>query len=104
LPQGISRADLTNISPEARVTSSNNSRFPLRTDVHAAGRSRDDRVAGFHGGALWGGASFVSDTEWLYVNHNEIPWSTSLLDAKKGAGFRYDFSGYKRNVDQTDTR
>ncbi|MBM3736148.1 MAG: pyrroloquinoline quinone-dependent dehydrogenase, partial [Acidobacteria bacterium] len=31
-------------------------------------------VPGFHGGALWGGASFDPSTEWLYVNHNEIPW------------------------------
>ena len=34
------------------------------------------------------------------MNHNEIPWSTSLSEAPKEAGYRYSFSGYKRNVDQ----
>ena len=57
-------------------------------------------LPGYHGGVLWGGASFDPDTEWLYVNHNEIPWSTLLMEGKKEAGYRYDFSGYKRNVDQ----
>jgi quinoprotein glucose dehydrogenase len=57
-------------------------------------------LPGYHGGALWGGASFDPDTEWLYVNHNEIPWSTSLTHAASEAGYRYDFTGYKRNVDQ----
>ena len=57
-------------------------------------------LPGYHGGALWGGASFDPDTEWLYVNHNEIPWSTSLNEAPEAVGYRYDFSGYKRNVDQ----
>jgi quinoprotein glucose dehydrogenase len=99
--QGISRDDLTNISPEAHafvLEQLKDFRFgPMFTPP---GKRETIVLPGYHGGALWGGASFDPDTEWLYVNHNEIPWSTSLMDAKKEAGYRYDFSGYKRNVDQ----
>jgi quinoprotein glucose dehydrogenase len=99
--QGNSRDDLTNISPEAHafVTEQlKNFRFgPMFTPP---GKQDTIVLPGYHGGALWGGASFDPESEWLYVNHNEIPWSTSLNDAPQEAGFRYDFSGYKRNVDQ----
>jgi quinoprotein glucose dehydrogenase len=99
--QGISRDDLTDISPEAHafvLKQLKDFRFgPMFTPP---GTRETIVLPGYHGGALWGGASFDPDTEWLYVNHNEIPWSTSLMDAKKEAGYRYDFSGYKRNVDQ----
>ncbi|HTM47225.1 MAG TPA: pyrroloquinoline quinone-dependent dehydrogenase [Bryobacteraceae bacterium] len=99
--QGISRDDLTDISPEARayvLEQLKDFRFgPMFTPP---GGRETIVLPGYHGGALWGGASFDPDTEWLYVNHNEIPWSTSMYEARKGAGYRYDFSGYKRNVDQ----
>jgi quinoprotein glucose dehydrogenase len=99
--QGISRDDLTNISSEAHafvVEQLKDFRFgPMFTPP---GKKETIVLPGYHGGALWGGASFDPETEWLYVNHNEIPWSTSLLDARADAGYRYDFSGYKRNVDQ----
>src|SRR5439155_24828844 len=55
---------------------------------------------GFHGGALWGGASLDPDSEWLYVNHNEICWSTALENAAENAGYRYDFSGYHLQTDE----
>jgi hypothetical protein len=29
-------------------------------------------LPGYHGGALGVGASFDPESEWLYVNHNEI--------------------------------
>jgi quinoprotein glucose dehydrogenase len=99
--QGISREDLTNISPETRaqvLEQLKDFRFgPMFTPP---GREQTIVLPGYHGGALWGGASFDPDTEWLYVNHNEIPWSTSLSEAPKEAGYKYNFSGYKRNVDQ----
>ena len=56
-------------------------------------------LPGYHGGALWGGASFDPSSEWLFVNHNEIPWSTSMSEAPANAGYRYNFSGYHRNAD-----
>jgi quinoprotein glucose dehydrogenase len=99
--QGISREDLTNISPEAHAWVSEQLKdFRFGAMFTPPGKQDTIVLPGYHGGALWGGASFDPETEWLYVNHNEIPWSTSLMDAPQGAGYRYNFSGYKRNVDQ----
>ncbi len=99
--QGISRDDLTNISPEAHAYVVEQLKdFQFGPMFTPPGRRETIVLPGYHGGALWGGASFDPDTEWLYVNHNEIPWSTSLHEAAKDAGYRYDFSGYTRNVDQ----
>jgi len=99
--QGISREDLTNISPEAHAWVAEQLKdFRFGTMFTPPGKQDTIVLPGYHGGALWGGASFDPETEWLYVNHNEIPWSTSLLDAPQEAGYRYNFSGYKRNVDQ----
>jgi quinoprotein glucose dehydrogenase len=99
--QGISREDLMNISPEAHAWVSEQLKdFRFGPMFTPPGKQNTIVLPGYHGGALWGGASFDPDTEWLYVNHNEIPWSTSLNEAPQEAGYRYDFSGYKRNVDQ----
>jgi quinoprotein glucose dehydrogenase len=99
--QGISREDLTNISPEAHAwVAEELKHFRFGPMFTPPGKEETIVLPGYHGGALWGGASFDPDTEWLYVNHNEIPWSTSLNEAPKEAGYRYNFSGYKRNVDQ----
>ena len=99
--QGISREDLTNISPEAHAWVTEQLKdFRFGPMFTPPGKQNTIVLPGYHGGALWGGASFDPDTEWLYVNHNEIPWSTSLNEAPEEAGYRYDFSGYKRNVDQ----
>ena len=73
-----SRDDLTNISPEAHafvMEQLKDFRFgPMFTPP---GNQETIVLPGYHGGALLGGASFDPDTEWLYLNHNEIPWSTS---------------------------
>ncbi len=98
--QGISRDDLTNISPEAAKQVAEQTReFRFGPMFTPPGKVETIFMPGFHGGALWGGASFDPSREWLYVNHNEIPWSTHLKDAKQGAGYQYDFNGYTRNVD-----
>ena len=98
--QGISRNDLTNISPEAHahvVQLTKDYRFgPMFTPT---GRKETLALPGYHGGALWGGASFDPDSEWLYVNHNEITWSTAMTEAPAGAGYRYNFTGYHLNSD-----
>jgi glucose dehydrogenase len=38
----------------------------------------------FHGGAEWMGASINHDTQTMFVNSNEIPWSISLTKDKNG--------------------
>ncbi len=98
--QGSSREDLTNISPEARKYVLEQTKdFEFGPIFTPPGRKELIVMPGFHGGALWGGASFDPDAGLLYVNHNEIPWSTSLQEAPESAGYRYNFSGYHRNVD-----
>jgi quinoprotein glucose dehydrogenase len=51
---------------------------------------------GFHGGALWGGASWVAERGVMFVNHNEIPWSMKLVKAREGAPYPYEHTGYLR--------
>ncbi len=57
---------------------------------------------GYHGGGLWGGASWRQDQGVLYVNHNEIPWSLKLVPAKEGADYPYEHTGYLRPGDKDD--
>ena len=98
--QGISKDDLTNISPEARAKVTDQLKdYQFGPIFTPPGRRETLVLPGFHGGALWGGASFDPDTSLLYVNHNGIPWSTAMSEAKSGAGYPFDFSGYHRNVD-----
>ncbi|MEW6128907.1 MAG: PQQ-binding-like beta-propeller repeat protein [Acidobacteriota bacterium] len=38
---------------------------------------------GFDGGAEWGGAAFDPETNWLYVNANEMPWILRLVEKRR---------------------
>jgi len=99
--QGISRDDLTDISPKARAYALEKTRdYRFGPMFTPPGARETMTFPGFHGGALWGGASFDPDSEWLYVNHNEICWSTALENAAENSGYRYDFSGYHLNTDE----
>lgn len=35
---------------------------------------------GFDGGGEWGGSSFDPSTGWLYINGNEMPWLTHMVE------------------------
>lgn len=39
---------------------------------------------GFDGGAEWGGQAFDPETGLLYVNSNDLPWYTSLVERTEG--------------------
>jgi quinoprotein glucose dehydrogenase len=58
---------------------------------------------GFDGGAEWGGAAVDPRTGVLYVNSNDIAWSSSLRPstpaARAASGLKYAFSGYRRWYD-----
>jgi quinoprotein glucose dehydrogenase len=59
-------------------------------------------IPGFHGGANWSGASFDPMTGRLYVNSNNVPNITTLVDSKSRGHARYgtyDTTGYKRFLD-----
>lgn len=57
-------------------------------------------LPGYHGGAIWGGASWSQESGVLFVNHNEIPWSLKLVKAAEDAGYPYDHTGYLRPEDE----
>jgi quinoprotein glucose dehydrogenase len=98
--QGISRNDLTNISPAAQAYVAGATKdFRFGPMFTPPGKRESLVLPGYHGGALWGGASFDPESEWLYVNHNEITWSTALQEAPAESGFRYNFTGYHQNAD-----
>jgi quinoprotein glucose dehydrogenase len=56
-------------------------------------------IPGFHGGATWSGASFDPATGWLYVNSNNVPNVTTLVEAPPGSNDRYTHKGYFRFLD-----
>jgi quinoprotein glucose dehydrogenase len=43
---------------------------------------------GFDGGAEWGGSAFDPETGLLYVNANDIPWTSSLAENRPGTSGR----------------
>jgi quinoprotein glucose dehydrogenase len=55
---------------------------------------------GYHGGGLWGGASWVAEKGVLFVNHNEIPWSLRLIKSAEGSYRPYEHTGYLRPQDE----
>lgn len=55
---------------------------------------------GYHGGAIWGGASWSQESGVLFINHNEIPWSLKLVKSQEGAEYPFDHTGYLRPEDE----
>jgi quinoprotein glucose dehydrogenase len=43
---------------------------------------------GFDGGAEWGGAAFDPETGLFYVNANDVPWTSSLVENQTGTSAR----------------
>jgi quinoprotein glucose dehydrogenase len=98
---GITRDDLSNISPAAHAFAAEKTKdYQFGPMFTPTGARETMTFPGYHGGALWGGGSFDPRSEWLYVNHNEISWSTALAPAAADAGYRYNFSGYHLNTDE----
>jgi quinoprotein glucose dehydrogenase len=59
-------------------------------------------VPGFHGGATWSGASFDPTTGLLYLNSNNLPNITTLVETKAGNRARhgpYVADGYRQFLD-----
>src|SRR6185295_9287526 len=57
-------------------------------------------ITGFHGGATWSGASFDPTTGILYVNSNEQPNITRLVEQEEGASEAFRPTGYARFLDK----
>lgn len=59
-------------------------------------------IPGFHGGANWSGASFDPTTGLLYVNSNNVPNITALVESKASTLPRYgpyEHAGYEKFLD-----
>lgn len=92
---------ITDISPEAREFALKRFRS-LRGGVPFAPPSRQGTIfsPGTLGGALWGGCSFDSSRQRLFVNSSELPSIVTMRDAKPGDGYRFTITGYEKFVDQ----
>jgi quinoprotein glucose dehydrogenase len=99
--QFVGTADLTDISPEAHEEVLHRFRSyragPTCTPPSTAGTVV---VPGFHGGATWSGASFDPHTGILYVNSNEQPNVTRMLEQEEGSREAYAPNGYNRFLDK----
>jgi quinoprotein glucose dehydrogenase len=59
-------------------------------------------IPGFHGGANWSGASFDPTSGILYVNSNNVPNITTIIDARPSTAPRYGayaHTGYEKFLD-----
>lgn len=88
--QFLSEDMLTTRTPEAHQWAVE--RF--RT-MHSAGQFVPFRVGqdtvifpGFDGGAEWGGSAYDPSTGLLYVNANDLPWTSSLVENEAGKSGR----------------
>lgn len=89
--QEIKKSDLLNLSPEleeevkVRIKNYNYGNMWLSPN-HEKGFVL---LPGFDGGGEWGGAAFDPESQWLYVNSNEMPWLVDMVPnivSKKGDG------------------
>jgi quinoprotein glucose dehydrogenase len=84
---------LTNRTPEAhawaleqfRKLQSDGQFVPLRVDRETV------IFPGFDGGAEWGGSAFDPETGRLYVNANDLPWTSSLAEDHGGSSPRHTY-------------
>ncbi len=99
--QAFTEAEVTDRSPEARAYVLERLRAARAGAIFTA-PSRQGTVVlpGFHGGALWGGAAFDASSGWLYVPSNNVPWILTMVDARPGAGYPFETTGYHRFEDQ----
>ncbi len=99
--QTFTQDDVTNISPEAHAYVLEEYKKARAGNIYQPPSKQGTIIfPGFHGGALWGGASCNPRSGRLFVNANNVPWILRIVDAKPGAGFPFDHEGYKRFEDE----
>jgi len=99
--QSVTEADLTDISPQAHEEALR--LFCLyRSGAAFTPPSTNGTIVipGFHGGATWSGACFDPTTGLLYVNSNEQPNITRLIQEDGSGREPYRFTGYFRFLDK----
>jgi quinoprotein glucose dehydrogenase len=99
--QSVTEADLTDLSPAAHDEVLKRFRN-YRTGTTCTPPSTNGTVIvpGFHGGATWSGASCDPATGILYVNSNEQPNVTAMVEQPLGSRERFTPNGYFRFLDK----
>jgi quinoprotein glucose dehydrogenase len=99
--QSVGEADLTTLSPETHDEVLRRFRT-YRGSAAFAPPSLEGTVVvpGFHGGATWSGASFDPTTGILYVNSNDQPNVTKMVEGPEGGPEPYTATGYFRFLDK----
>jgi len=79
--QEIKESDLLNITPELEEEVKTVIKNYNYGDMWLAPNHEKGFVLlpGFDGGGEWGGAAFDPETQWLYVNSNEMPWLVDMV-------------------------
>ena len=80
---------LTNRTPEAHQWALDQFR-KFRSEGQFVPLSMEETVVfpGFDGGAEWGGSAFDPESGFLFVNANDLAWTSSLVENKAGGSAR----------------
>ena len=99
--QFVGESDLTDISPEAHEEVTRRFRFYLAGSTCTPPSLKGTIVIpGFHGGATWSGACVDPATGILYVNSNDQPNVTRMVEQEEGSPEAYSHTGYARFLDK----
>lgn len=82
--QQFSEADLTDLSPEAHQEMLEKFRKVKYSAMFAPPSKESSWIfPGFDGGGEWGGAAVDPETQILYVNSTELPWTLTMIDVPR---------------------
>ncbi|SDF09841.1 outer membrane protein assembly factor BamB family protein [Chitinophaga filiformis] len=82
--QQFSEEDLTDLSPEAHQEMLEKFRKVKYATMFTPPSKEGSWIfPGFDGGGEWGGAAVDPETQILYVNSTELPWSLTMIDVPK---------------------
>jgi quinoprotein glucose dehydrogenase len=99
--QSVVEADLTDISPQAHDEALKQfCRYRSGPAFTPPSTNGTVIVPGFHGGATWSGASFDPETAILYVNANNQPNVTHLVEHDQADREPFVPTGYFRFLDK----
>ena len=99
--QSISEADLSDITPEAHADALKRCRgYRMGSAFTPPSTKGTIIIPGFHGGATWSGASCDPETAILYINANNQPNITRLVEQEPSDPEPYIPTGYFRFVDK----
>ena len=88
--QSLTADMLTNRSPEAHAAVAEQFRTMRSGGQFLPFALGQDTInfPGFDGGAEWGGSAFDPETGLIYINANDVPWYTKLVDNEGGTSSR----------------